>query len=100
MPFPRTTHTYVIMKVNPDSYAEIRLKLEKADYHHAIHDTNGEDGVVLDMHGIALAAEPGDPSKLNKARQLVDKWFNSLPEPYVPAMDELQQLYSLLDLDE
>jgi hypothetical protein len=51
------THTYVILKVSPAAYAEIKEKLEKAGYEHAFHDGRDEDGIVIDMHGIALAEE-------------------------------------------
>lgn len=47
------THTYAIMHVTPMAFAEIKRRLEKVDYTHAIHEqTDGT--VLLDMHGIAL----------------------------------------------
>ncbi len=45
------SHTYAILKVSEASYNEIKEKLEKAGYEHAI-----EEGVI-DMHGIALESE-------------------------------------------
>ena len=52
------TYTYAIMHVSESAYKEIKKKLEDAGYQHAIHDSDSEDGSVLDMHGIALAQEP------------------------------------------
>lgn len=49
------THTYAILKVSPAVYAEIKEKLEAADYVEAFHGDN-----IIDMHGIALQAE--DPT--------------------------------------
>ena len=45
------THTYVLMEVSDEVYAEVERKLRDAGYDHAIDD--GE----LDMHGIALVKE-------------------------------------------
>lgn len=44
------------MGVAPATFEEIAQKLRDAGYEHAVHD--GRDGTVLDMHGIALQAEP------------------------------------------
>ncbi len=55
------THTYAILDVSPEMYAEVRAKLEAAEYTHAFLD-DGEDPPheVLDLHGVALrAALPG-----------------------------------------
>jgi len=41
------------MDVSPAAYEEIKQKLIAADYGHALHEDR-EDGVLLDMHGIAL----------------------------------------------
>lgn len=49
------SHTYVILKVSPAAYEEIREKMEAADYDHAINDDRLPP--VIDMHGIALQAE-------------------------------------------
>lgn len=46
------TYTYVLMEVSPAVYLEIREKLLKAGYDHAI-TSEGE----LDLHGIALVQE-------------------------------------------
>lgn len=51
------SYTYVILQVSNRTYREIHEKLEKADYHQAFHE-QGEHGVVIDMHGIALAKDP------------------------------------------
>lgn len=42
------SHTYAILEVSPETYAEIKEKLRVAGYEHAFHDD------VIDMHGIAL----------------------------------------------
>lgn len=46
------SHTYAILVVSPEAYAEIREKLRHAGYDHALQCIDG--GEVLDMHGIAL----------------------------------------------
>lgn len=57
----RTTHTYALMDVSAETYAEIRRKLEEAGYQHAIM----EDG-VLDMHGIGIGTEADTIAELLK----------------------------------
>jgi hypothetical protein len=44
------TRTYAVLEVTPMAYQEIRQRLEKAGYQHAI------DNDKIDMHGIALQA--------------------------------------------
>jgi len=51
------TYTYALMDVSESTYNEIKKKLEDAGYQHALHDDRDGDGVVLDMHGIALRLE-------------------------------------------
>lgn len=51
------TYTYTILDVSHAAYSEIKEKLEKAGYQHAFHDDRDGDGVVIDMHGIALKDE-------------------------------------------
>lgn len=48
----RTTYTYVLMDVSPDTYYEIYDKLSEAGYDHFFHSDEGH--IVLDLHGIAL----------------------------------------------
>ena len=50
----RSTHTYAILEVSRAAYIEIKEKLEKAGYSDQFHDDRDGDGVVIDMHGIAL----------------------------------------------
>jgi hypothetical protein len=45
------THTYTLMEVSRAAFDEIKAKMLKAGYEHAVHD----DWATLDMHGIALA---------------------------------------------
>lgn len=48
-------HTYVILRLSQTSWDEIADKLCAAGYGHAFHAER--DGVVIDMHGIAVQAE-------------------------------------------
>ena len=52
------THTYVILELSPAAWQEISDKMRDAGYSHAFHDDT-EHGEVIDMHGIAVAAECG-----------------------------------------
>ncbi len=54
------THTYAILDVPRTVYAAVRALLSAADYEHTFH--SGADGEVIDMHGIALRANPRGPS--------------------------------------
>lgn len=49
------SHTYAILLVSKKTYAEIRMKLIRAGYEHAIDEV--VRGEILDMHGIALQEE-------------------------------------------
>ena len=49
------TYSYVILKVSSACHAEIREKLEQAGYEHCFHED--EDGLLIDLHGIAIQAE-------------------------------------------
>lgn len=51
----RTTRTFALLEVSPALYAEVRAKLEAAEYDHAFHHVDGRD--VIDMNGIALAED-------------------------------------------
>ncbi|MGB6724500.1 MAG: hypothetical protein WBE74_01270 [Terracidiphilus sp.] len=53
----RSTHTYATLDVSHAAYIEIKEKLEKAGYSDQFHDDQDGDGVVIDMHGIALKDE-------------------------------------------
>lgn len=53
----RQTHTYAILEVSQATYDEIKEGLEKAEYNHAFHRESSER-IVIDMHGIAVAADP------------------------------------------
>ncbi len=48
------THTFVTLAVSPAAYEEIKILLEKADYGHAFIE-DFDDGLLIDMQGIALA---------------------------------------------
>lgn len=49
----RSTYTYVTLEVSSAAYQEIKALLEKAGYQHAFHEDR-QDGVLIDMHGLAL----------------------------------------------
>jgi hypothetical protein len=49
------THTYAILELSGQAFAEIKEKLEAAGYQHAFNEDDGR--AVIDMHGIAVAAE-------------------------------------------
>jgi hypothetical protein len=49
------TYTYAILTVTSAAYQEISEALRGAGYSEAFHE-DSEHGVVIDMHGIALAA--------------------------------------------
>lgn len=51
------TYTYAILDVSPEFYREVRELLKAAGYEHAFNDA-GHDGEVIDMHGIAIRADP------------------------------------------
>jgi len=50
----RSTYTYAILEVSHAAYTEIKEKLKAAGYSDQFHDGRDGDGVVIDMHGIAL----------------------------------------------
>lgn len=53
------THTFVVLEISPETYAEIYQKLLAANYNHAFsEDTDGH--IVIDMHGIALKEQHED----------------------------------------
>lgn len=53
----RSTHTYAVLKISHAAYAEIKSKLTAAGYSDQFHDDRYGDGVVIDMHGLALSDE-------------------------------------------
>lgn len=65
-------HTYAILDVSPVVYATVRDALSAAGYQHAFHQTN--EGEVIDMHGIAIAANP----KLIQTDPCVDTLITAL----------------------
>ena len=52
------TYTYAILRISRAAYAEIRAALADAGYEHAFHED--DDGERIDMHGIAVQADPED----------------------------------------
>jgi hypothetical protein len=51
----RHTHTYAVLEISPEAFAEIHAKLEAAGYQHAFGTDDGQP--CIDMHGIAVKAE-------------------------------------------
>jgi hypothetical protein len=51
------TYTYATLEVSHAAYSEIKEKLEKAGYSDQFHNDHDGDGLVIDMHGIALKDE-------------------------------------------
>lgn len=56
------THTYVVLQISKRAFEEIRKKLLEAGYQHAMHDDE-EHGVLIDMHGLAIADQTHEPEK-------------------------------------
>ena len=57
MSLPDThTYTYALLPVSKAAYHEIADKLKDAGYDQAFHD-EGADGIVLDMHGVAISLD-------------------------------------------
>ena len=49
------SYTYAILDLTPETYRELREKLEAAGYTHAFHEHDGRE--VIDLHGIAAREE-------------------------------------------
>lgn len=49
----RVTYTFSTLEVSPAFYEEVKAKLLRAGYDHAIRQDSGDEE-LLDMHGIAL----------------------------------------------
>ena len=64
------THTYALMHVSRATYDEIAGKLQAAGYTHA--PKPGQD-LEIDMHGIALAAEPEKTGECFLCRRTLPK---------------------------
>lgn len=50
------THTYAILEVSETVFDEIEGKLKDAGYDDIFHE-DSEYGIVIDMHGLAVAKE-------------------------------------------
>jgi hypothetical protein len=53
------TYTFAILEVSKETFEEIAKKLMAVNYEHAFHEL--KEGRVLDMHGVALKQEGGQP---------------------------------------
>lgn len=58
----RQTHTFVTLEVQPEFFAEVAANLKDAGYDHVFDD----DGMTIDMAGIALTPEAPHPKLKNK----------------------------------
>lgn len=52
------THTYATLEISELAFKEIEAKLKAAGYDHVF------DGNIIDMHGLALIKEQGEPTGL------------------------------------
>lgn len=66
----RSTYTYAILEVHPEVYNHIRKLLADAGYDHAFHDR--ESNEVIDMHGIALKADPSIKSPREELTDIIE----------------------------
>lgn len=48
----RQTHTFAMLDLSPEAFAEIREKLRAAGYEDQFHEIDGR--LAIDMHGIAI----------------------------------------------
>lgn len=69
----RSTHTYAILSVSHAAYTEIKSKLTDAGYTDQFHDNRDGDGVVIDMHGIALSDEGETTMQTHQERVVTEK---------------------------
>lgn len=92
------THTYAVLEVPPEAYAAVRTLLVEAHYEHTFHRDGGAE--VIDMHGIALRADPAlqpQPHELgHKLGHVLDLAFTSAHHPamldWAALMFELRRL--------
>lgn len=84
------TYTYAVLEVSPACYDEIKEKLDAAGYQHAFHTERGE-GVLIDMHGIALRRDetPSDPATLHRALDAVGQKMGSQSSAIQPPTEQL-----------
>lgn len=81
----RSTHTFATMALSARAYHEIAGKLSAAGYAHAFTDV-GDQGIALDMQGIAVVKEDAEPEPAPKPISRPDEpltqffRFNHLPE--------------------
>lgn len=59
------THTYAVLEVSHETWNEISQKLRAAGYDHSFHESR-TDGLVIDMHGIALKSSERERHQLPK----------------------------------
>lgn len=62
------TYTYAILEISAAAYQEIKQKLTDVGYEHAFHDD------VIDMHGIAVQAEP-PPKPQQKKKEHIWQFY-------------------------
>lgn len=88
------TYTYVILEVSRPAYDEIKQKLAAAGYSDQFHDEGSDFGVVIDMHGLALAVE-----EEKKVPTPIMKYFEykHLPEHLQPISGSVASVAQYMD---
>ena len=93
------THTYVLLDVSPETFAEIEHLLRKAKYDHAFIGQGRN--LRIDMEGIALEArEIGGPVSqvLAMQREHVDTWQDAEESVWREGLqEEVEELFDSLD---
>ncbi|MDP3717116.1 MAG: hypothetical protein Q8T13_05020 [Acidobacteriota bacterium] len=67
----RSTHTYAVLDVPRSVYGAVRALLGAAGYDHAFQQDR--EGEVIDMHGIALRSQGGQPGAAITVSSLVSR---------------------------
>lgn len=86
------THTYVTLAVSPAAFEEIREKLQAAGYGDQFH-SDREDGLVIDMHGLALVRE--DLKQKERAMPFTDADLTNLFTYHAPKGDQLERYQAI-----
>lgn len=81
------THTYAVLEVSAEVYAEVRALLTKAGYEHTFHEGDRDHAEVIDMHGIALAGDRPVPGSLEERSGRVGALLSdAFPQAEHPAL--------------
>ena len=66
------SHTYAIVPVSQATFDEIKAKLLGAGYEDQLHED--PEGLILDMHGLALQVEEPTPKRDDGCRCAETAW--------------------------